>query len=401
MGTPRTILHVITGIDVGGAEFMLARTIEHGNPDRYRHGVVCLRGRGELAAKIEQAGAAFLVCLDIRGPWSALTGFLRLCTLVRRSEVGAIQTWLAHGTLFGSLAALLTGRRELLWCIHTGNQDPARIARPIRIINRLLALLSRVAPRQIVSVSQAASEHCARLGFPRDRIQLIPNGTDTEAFRPDPSAGAELRDALGIPQGAPVLGIIGRYTPEKDFATFFRAALLLQEALPDAHFLLCGKGLTAAMPEAASSLPLSRSPGHFHFAGARQDMRRVYNACDIAVLTSASEAFPLVLGEAMACGIPVAATDVGDCRALTGEAGRIAPAGDAPAIAAAWLELLTLPPAEYRRLGDLARERICTRYGIRSCIERYERIYDELSAASADLARLSRTPQPATTDLLP
>lgn len=402
MGTPRTILHVITGIDIGGAEFMLARTIAHSDRERFRHGVVCLLGRGELAAKIEDAGADFLVCLNLRGgPIRILAGFLRLCSLVRDREVAVVQTWLAHGTLFGSLAALLTGKREVVWCIHTGNQDPKRISRPIRVINRMLGVLSRVVPRVIISVSRAASDHCVRLGFPRERIRLIPNGTDTEAFRPDPAAGRELRAAIGIPPDARVAGIIGRKTPEKDFATFFRAALLAQERSPGIHFLLCGKGLSPSMSEAVQHLPKSAAPASFHFAGTRDDMRSVYNACDLVVLTSVSEAFPLVLGEAMACRIPVAATDVGDCRLLVGDAGLISPPGDASAIAESWLRLLGLPPEEFQRLSLLARNRIVEHFGMRSCIERYERIYDEITAASADVARLSRNPLPATSNLLP
>lgn len=389
MPETRTILHVITGTNIGGAEFMLLRTIEHADRARFRHVVVCLKGRGDLAAPLESASANPLVSLDIRGPVTALRGLLRLCGLIRLHRPAAVQTWLAHATLFGSLASLLVGNPRILWCVHTGNQDRSRVKLPVRLINHLLGLLSRAAPKLIVSVSQAASGHCIRLGFPASKIRLIPNGTDTDAFRPDPAAGTELRVSLGIPAGAPVVGIVGRYTPEKDFATFFLAASQVQTVLQETHFLLCGKGLVASMPEAIQALPGAPSPERFHFLGARQDMWRVYNACRIVVLTSFSEAFPLVLGEAMACGVPVAATDVGDCRTLIGDAGLTSPAGEASSIAADWLRLLRLPPGEYRRLSELARRRMVEHYAMRPCIARYEQLYDVLAER-----RRACTPQP-------
>ena len=379
MPQPKTVLHVITGIDVGGAEFMLLRTIEHSDRTRFRHLVVSLKGRGALATRIESAGVKSLHCLKISGPVSALRGFVELCRLIRRERVDAVQTWLAHGTLFGSLAALAAGNRKILWCIHTGNQDPSRIAFPVRVINRLLAILSRFAPKIIVSVSRAASDHCVHLGFPGAKMRQIPNGTDTETFRPNPNAGAELRASLAIPGNVPVVGIVGRNTREKDFDTFFKSAVQVQRALPEVHFLLCGKGLEPGMKEAVANLPSSSCPENFHFAGLRQDIASVYNACNLVVLTSFSEAFPLVLGEAMACGVPVAATDVGDCRALVEDGGLIASPGQPSAIGDTWIQILTLPAPKYQALSIRARQRILEHFAMRPCIERYEAIYDELS----------------------
>lgn len=394
MSPRKTILHVITGVDVGGAEFMLARTVAQSDRSRYRHVIVSMKGEGDLSRQLRAAGAE-LISLSLNTPASLLCEFLRLRRLIRREQPAAVQTWLAHATLFGSLAAWSAGNRRVIWCVHTGNQDPSRVAREIRIINHILGALSRALPRIIVSVSEAASRHCIRLGFPQNRIRLIPNGTDTAAFQPDPAAGAALRREFQIPENAPLVGIVGRNTPEKDFATFFRAALQLQDALPQTHFLLCGKGLEPSMPEAREFLPQSVHPENFHFLGIRKDVARVYNACTIVVLTSVSEAFPLVLGEAMACGVPVAATDVGDCRLLVGDGGEIAPPRQAEAIASSWAALLRLPSPDYHALSGRARQRIVTHYSMRPCMERYEELYEQLSGSKAGFRLPANSPAPA------
>ncbi len=369
------VLHIITGLRTGGAETMLCRTVESTDPAAFEHAVICLTDEGDLADRLRLAGADFVAALHITSPVSLISGFHQMRTLIRDWKPALVQCWLAHAMLLGSLAAKLAGNPPVLWAIHSGVSQTRKNSWQLAALSRLLPPLAHLLPERIVSCSATVREfHCHR-GFPRRKMELIANGTDTARFYPDPEAGHALREELGIPEAAPVIGIVGRLTPEKDFATFFRACLHLQRRLPRAHFVLCGRGLDRSYQEGREWMARSPRPSHFHLIGPRSDMLAVYNALDCAVLTSVSEAFPLVLGEAMACGVPCVATQVGDCRQIIGNTGRLTRPGVPRVQAEIWEEILTLPALERQKLGARARERVERLFSMPRCMQSYEALY--------------------------
>lgn len=370
------ILHVISGLEIGGAEIMLCRLLEHADHSRFEHHVVSLLGRGQMGDRVEEF--AQLTALNLKS-WRLPFGFVRLVGAILRIRPHVTQTWLGHAMLIGTVAARLAGRRNIMWCIHTGHADPKRVKRSLRVITGVLGWMSKGWPRKIVSCSRFAMERHDELGFSRHKMQIIQNGTDTRVCRPAPEEAAALRKELLIPKSAPVVGIAGRWTPEKDYPNFFKAALQLQENLPDAHFILCGSGLTRANDQAMRYIERSPYPNRFHLLGVRKDMPAVYSACTIVTLSSVSEAFPLTLGEAMACGVPCVATNVGDCREIVGDTGRVVAPGNPARLARAWEEILILDEAEYERRSAQARERVEQVFSMSRCVRRYEELYREMA----------------------
>jgi glycosyltransferase involved in cell wall biosynthesis len=240
------------------------------------------------------------------------------------------------------------------------------------------ARLSRWLPSRIVCCSEHARSAYERRGFAAGKLTVIPNGFDTGAFRPDPVARIEVRREIGVGPGAPLIGLVARYGPVKDHPNFLRAAARLLGRFPEAHFLLCGDGVdreNAALAAAIDSLGLR---DRCHLLGPRRDVARIQASLDLATSSSISEAFPLALGEAMACGVPCVATDVGDSAAIVGETGRIVPPRASRALAEAWAELLELAPDVRARLGQAARSRILQGYDLTAIATRYENIYHDL-----------------------
>src|SRR5205085_6546417 len=137
---------------------------------------------------------------------------------------------------------------------------------------------------------------------------------------------------------------------------------LLAQRRPDVRFLLCGEGTEAV----AGAIAEAGLRDRFLLLGRRDDVPRIMNALDIATLCSAAgEAFPLVVGEAMACGVPCVVTDLGDCSHVVGETGRVVPPQDPEALVRAWEELVVLAPEDRRRLGLAARQRIERLFSLR------------------------------------
>jgi glycosyltransferase involved in cell wall biosynthesis len=217
------------------------------------------------------------------------------------------------------------------------------------------------------------------MGYSRRKMEWIGNGVDIERFRPNADAALRLRAELGIPAEAQVIGFVGRFHPVKDIPTFLEGAAILLQRSPDVHFVLCGDAVSESLdPEIAAAIDLFPSRAQLHFLPFREDIENVYPLFDVFSLTSVSEAFPMVLLEAMACGIPCVSTDTGDALAIIGETGKVVPTKDSQSLAAAWHDLLELQSDERDLMGNAARNRCRDDFSLSACVARYESVYQQL-----------------------
>ena len=171
----------------------------------------------------------------------------------------------------------------------------------------------------------------------------------------------------------------------KDHETFIRAAKLLCARVKNARFLLCGAGITWENAELTAWIDLGSLRARFLLLGERSDIHCIDAALDIATLASrAVEGFPNVLGEAMACGVPCVATDVGDSVFILGDTGCAIPPGDEQALAQAWLDLIELGPQARRAMGRRALDRIRSQFSLPTVAARYEDLYRSAATPPAE-----------------
>jgi glycosyltransferase involved in cell wall biosynthesis len=207
---------------------------------------------------------------------------------------------------------------------------------------------------------------------------VIPNGFDLQQFKPAPEARQELCAELGIMSNACLAGLIGRFDPQKDHGTFVRASALLRDRKPDLHFILCGDGISWDNSELSRWILNVGMRDRFHLLGRRDDLPRITAGLDVSCLSSAyGEAFPLVVGEAMACGVPCVVTDVGDCAMIVGETGVVTIPGDAQGLARGIGRILDMPPEARLSLGESARRRIQENFSLQRITREYENVYQE------------------------
>jgi len=152
--------------------------------------------------------------------------------------------------------------------------------------------------------------------------------------------------------------------------------------------LLCGAGITAANQALMTEVQRRGLGDRCILAGPRHDMPRVYNAVDFVASSSLSEAFPLVLGEAMACGVPCVATDVGDSAHIVGSAGKIVPPQNSRALADALSELIDLGRQSRAALGTNGRRRISELFDLDGVTRRYEKVYEQVLARKRGVDRI-------------
>jgi glycosyltransferase involved in cell wall biosynthesis len=267
----------------------------------------------------------------------------------------------------------------VVWAVrHDGFARDKALTRATR---RMCALLSRFIPERIVFNSEAALRSHARAGYAANKLLVIPNGFDVARFRPDSDARAAVRHELGLGADTPVVGLVARFHPDKDHATFATAARAVLRDRPDVRFVLCGAGVTPSNAALAALFAKDGVKDAMHLLGERPDVERVLAAVDVACLSSRTESFPNVLGEAMACGVPCVATDCGDVRNLLDGVGSVVPTGAPGVLAASIVATLGLGRDARAALGAAARRRVIDSYGIKSIAARFREVQDGAARA--------------------
>jgi glycosyltransferase involved in cell wall biosynthesis len=232
------VMHVISGLGIGGAERMLTETAIELQRRGMRQHIVSLRGRGQYADELESAGIP-VSGFDIGSISQALWAVGKLRRVVQHVGPDIVQGWMYHGDLAATFIHLLTAgrtRRRLVWNIRASNVDDARYARLVRIC----AWLSRW-PDVVVANSEAGAKFHVSRGYRPRRMVTISNGIDTVKFCPDPMVRSEVRAELGLGDKVVVVHV-ARVDPMKDHATFLAA----MARLPDIFGLLIGGARVSA-----------------------------------------------------------------------------------------------------------------------------------------------------------
>ncbi len=367
------IIHIITGLDVGGAEMALYSLLSGlGECERPHHRVISLIALGPVADKIKALGVQ-VDSLNMPKGRPTLSGFLRLLGLLRSEPRCLLQGWMYHGNLIASFAALCRLHpRRLLWCIHNSLAQIEGEKPLTRLIIRFSALLSRL-PQKIIYVAQRSARQHEAIGYAKSRTLVIPNGYDVTLFKPDASAPARLRSALGVADEIKLIGLVGRWDWSKDHANFISAL----SQVPGAHGVLIGKNVDADNAELMELIKTHGVQKRVHLLGYRSDVAALMPGLDLLCLSSRTEAMPNVVGEAMSCAVPCVVTDVGDAAEMVGESGWVCPSQNAAALAATLSEALK---SDLAAQGQRARARLEARYTQEKMVEGFRQTYKNNAA---------------------
>lgn len=376
-GHPIRVTHVIPGLEVGGAEMMLYKLLSASDRERFEPSVISLSDLGPLAPRIADLGVPVSALRMARGRLQARPlGRLARRLAARRPDV--VHTWMYHADLLGGTMARATGRAKVIWGLR-GSVDAQLSKRSSRMAARACTHASRWLPDRVVSCSERLAEMHIELGYDPARMMVIPNGFDLSRFKPDAELRALSRRELGAYGEVRLVGLVGRYDPQKDHRTFLRAARELAGARADVGFVIAGPGVDSANGELARMIAELQIGERCHLLGALEDPRGVLNSLDVLVCSSAyGEGFPNVIGEAMACRVPCVTTDVGDAARIVANTGRVVGIGDWGALAREVLALLELEPGARDELGALARARIERDFSLPIVARRFEELYKEL-----------------------
>lgn len=372
---PQGVMHIITSLDDGGAENALFRLCTRDNQNR--HHVVSLTGMGKYGPLLERQGI-LVSALEMPRGRVTVSGLWRLWKLLRRERPAALQTWMYHADLLGGVIARLAGTHNVLWGVRHSDLTDGGTSRSTIAVARVCAWLSRVVPRRIIYCAANAAQVHTALGYDARRGRIIPNGYDLFAFKPDVEAGTSLRASLGLSAKESVVGFVARYDPLKDHRNLLNALRQLKDRGYTPACLLVGTGTDESNAELSAQVSTLGLARQVYMLGPRDDIPAVMNALDLHVMSSASEAFPNVLAEAMACGRPCVTTDVGDAAEIVGETGWIVARRDSRALGNAIADALeNMHSAAWTQRQKDARSRIETLFSIETMVGRYQSAWFE------------------------
>lgn len=371
------VLFIITGLATGGAEKQLVRLISQLRGEGVGMGVLCLRQKGEVGDEIAALDVPVwpLDLISLARLPQALT---ELRARARTFNPHVLQGWMYHGNLAANFARRFSvPNAKVLWGVRQSLYDLAREKPATRQVIRLSARVSGSARAIVYNSATARTQH-ESFGFAAGRGRVIDNGFDAKVFRPDTAARVSVRNELGLPPATPLVGLVSRYHPMKGHEVFLAAATCLAEQRRDVHFILVGQQADRQNPALRGCFAPPALAGRVHCLGRRDDIPRLTAALDIASSSSSwGEAFPNAVGEAMSCGVPVVATDVGDVRRIVGAAGIVVPPGDAVALAQAWARLLD-DAALCDGMGQAGRQRVIDDFSVEAMGRRYRALYEEM-----------------------
>jgi glycosyltransferase involved in cell wall biosynthesis len=384
---PTRVLFVVSSLEHGGAERQVVELARALDPARFEAFVCSLSAHVPLASGLPDRSR--LAVIPKRFRFDATT-VPRAARLMRSLRVDVV-----HGFLFDAeMVARIAGRLAGVPVVVASERN-SDYRRPL--LQRAALRLTRPWITALVANSEAGRRFSiAAQGLPPEAVHVVHNGVDVERFRPGDAAAA--RRSLGLDPGTPVVGMVASFKPQKNHLMFLDVARRVLAKRPEATFLCAGEPLRGA------GGPLSMKAGtgaHRDVAGYRrevsraldqwglaarcrllgrvEEVERVYQACDLTVLTSLHEGTPNVVLESMACGVPVVVTAVADNAALVpeGVVGAVVPSGDAAAMAAQVLALLA-DERRRRDLGAAARRHVETRFSTAAMAHKMEALYDDL-----------------------
>ena len=349
----KRIAFITSGLSVGGAEKQLAMLARGLKSQGYETLLISLTKppQGKYVAELAGLNVIFV---EMSTFFSLVKGVFRIRKIFAELKPDYVHGWMFAGNIIASLVGLMFGYK-FFHSIRASNMDRKRYRFQI-FFNRLFSYFALA----VISNSYRGAEYCVSAGFSKKNMLVIPNGINTEEFYKCEAEGLEIRKSLGIDQNACVLLYAARVDPMKGHDLI----LSLAETFPQTIFIIVGQGTEYL-----------NVPTNVIALGLRRDMREIYNAADWLIsLSNYGEGFPNVIGEAMACGLPVFANEIGDSWRIIGSSGFKSVGVDAKEISIEIKKVLETKPTMFS--ANECSSLISSNFSVNCMVARYVGLYE-------------------------
>lgn len=369
------IVHIIVGLNVGGAELMLQRLVLNSSKkEHFEHSIISLTDLGVIGPNLQKQGIK-VDTLNMNSLSSLPFTLLKLRNLIKKINPDVVQTWMYHADLLGGLAAKSLGIKNIIWGIRTTDIEESASKQTV-YLSKICARLSYIVPTKIACVAEKAKEYHVNIGYDERKFKVIPNGFNLSKFYFDPDVRFLMRKQLQLDEKELVIGHIGRFDYAKNQVNFIKACISLLSKGFKFKVLMAGRNVSLNNPKIAELFINNEYINNFIFLGEITNTPSFYCAIDIFCLCSYTEGFPNVLGEAMACENVCLSTDAGDAKLIMEPFGIEIESPQAADIARAIEENILLSThINFKNIGKNNRKKIEKYYSLISVIKQFESLY--------------------------
>lgn len=372
------VLHIITNLGEGGAENVLFRLCTSDNKNE--NVVISLMKPAKYSQLLQNNGIT-VTHLDFDRGSVTFKGLYRLYKEIKLSGADVVQTWMYHSDLFGGLLARLSGINKVFWNIRHSNLDINKTKKSTIYIAKLCALLSRFIPTKIVCCAEQAKQSHINIGYHERKMTVIENGYDLSRFQRIQAVALPVlnEDIKSLKlESRPLIGMVGRYTPEKDHNNLLQALHLLNSKGCDFFLVLAGTSVDYENKTLLDLINHYKLSNKVMLLGSVLDIPLLMNHLDMHVLSSSSEGFPNVLAEAMACGTPCISTMAGAAERIIGDTGWLVPISSPEKLADAIHDAILEFEQHNEKWNErrmIAEQRIKDNFSIDVMVDKYNEVW--------------------------
>lgn len=368
------IVHIITGLNNGGAEGVLYRLVT--NDKKNEHIVISMMDAGKYGSLLEIRNIKVYL-LGLRRGSITISALMELKKILKIEKPDIVQTWMSHADLIGGLIARLAGFKNIVWNIRHSKIEHATSNLKTRAIISISMFLSNTLPKKIICCSYKTYEDYSDNGYRKDKMEVISNGYDFEQFNQNIELRALIRKELNIAENDILLGMVGRCDPAKNHLGLLEALSLVRKSI-NFKFLLIGRDLNINNELIVKKIKQLNLTENIILLDQRKDIPAIMNALDLHVLSSSyGEGFPNVIAEAMACGTLCVSTDVGDASVIVGQYGWVVQPNSPELLANAILKAIELKidASVWNNMKHDAKKHIIKNFSLSSMIEKYNFVW--------------------------
>ncbi len=372
------IIHIITGLNNGGAEAILYRLCKYNKNNK--HIVISMMDKGKYGELLEKEN---IKVYTLGMPIGKLTfkGIIDLYKLIQKFNPDVVQTWMYHANLIGGIIAKFSGVKKIVWGIHHSNLDETHNKKSTIFIAKILGKISGIVPSDIIFCAEKSYEIHKLIGYRCKNMKVIPNGYELDKFYPNYENLENLKNQFNLNDAENIIGLVARFDELKDHNNLLHSLQLVKKKGIDFKCLLVGSNISNTNIELTNMINKYDINENIILLGERNDIPNIMNLLDIHVLSSYSEAFPNVLCEAMACGVSCITTDVGDAAFIVGNTGFVVPIKAPELMSDKIIKMLYEKKHDTKSWNNRktnSRKRIVENFSIEKMIKNYEIIWNTL-----------------------
>lgn len=373
----KKILHIIAGLNNGGAEGVLYRLCV--NDRKYVHIVISFMDLGKYGPMLKNEGIE-VFCLNMKQGSFGIKAFWNLYKIIKEKKPDIVQTWMYHADLIGGICAKLAGVKNVFWNIRSSNLDKKTSKGSTWLFARMCAMLSYFLPKKIICCANDAKDWHLELNYAK-KFVVIGNGFDINLYKQTAANEClDFRVNLSSDPKCKIIGMVARLDPQKDHLNLLEALSEIKKNSNNVFkCVLVGKGLELSNDDFVKCLSLYDLKDEVVLLGQRNDVPKIMSSLDVHVLSSAyGEGFPNVVAESMCCGTPNVVTDVGDGKYIVGDAGVVVSPRSSKELAAAlinFFEIIENQPEIWLKMRNSAKERAHHNFCLKKMIDQYHAVW--------------------------